>query len=370
MNKLKILLDKFFGRKSVSLRDSLLFHDTFGNYYRTSQKYSSWVFDCMDIWGKHFAKVVFRLYEKNVGGSLSEVLTHPVLDIFSRPNEFQTWWEIKYRIAQHFSLYGNSYILKLRDAMNVPREMMQIHPSRIEPIASSKSYISHYEYFTGREKIKLEKSDIIHLRYPDPDNMIKGRAVIASVLDQSDVDLLQTAYQKKFYREGGFLGLTFSTEQELTEQSFERAKRELQQNYGNGLKNSFRVALFERGLQPVKAAYSIKDLDIKLQRELTRDEISAAFQVNQFLLGMGELINRATAETALFQFTNGVIEPLMFYIDDVFTKDLLHADFGTEYFIRHDPSPLRDMEADLKYYENGLKNGWLTVEEVRRWENL
>jgi phage portal protein BeeE len=111
-------------------------------------------------------------------------------------------------------------------------------------------------------------------------------------------------------------------------------------------------------------------MELRTQRDLTRDEIAAAFQVNQFLLGMGELINRATAQTALFQFVSGVIDPLMYYIDDVLTKNLAHQDFGEHLFVKHDISSLRDVEKDLEYYRNGLELGWLTVNEVRKWEDL
>lgn len=365
----------------IQLTEPSLFYRSFRDYfYRRRQNFSSWVFDCMDLWGKHFAKVNFRLYRNtDDDGNYSEVRRHPILDMFNKPNDFQSWWEIKYRIAQHFALYGNSYFLKLRDRMGVPRSIVQLQPGRVEPISSRMQYISHYEYYIAPPhslpegeggSVKLNKGDVIHLRYPDPDNLIKGRAIISNILDQNEVDILQTAYQKKFYKEGGFLGLTFTTEQELSEPAFQRAKQELMNQYGGGAANSFKVALFEQGLKPIKAAYSIRDMDIKTQRELTRDEICAAFQVSQFLLGLGELINRATAETALFQFSHGVIDPLMTYVDDVFTKDLAQKDFDEDLFIQHDRAALADVETDLKYYENGLRNGWLTVEEVREWENL
>lgn len=324
----------------------------------------------MDIWGKHFAKVEFRLFETSPSGAgLTEVSQHPIIDIIKRPNDFQTWWEIKYRIAQHFAIYGNSYFLKLRDKMGIPRQIIQLQPGRIEPRSSKTEFISFYEYYTGSGYVNLDKNDVIHLRYPDPDNLIKGRPIIANIMDQNEVDLLQMAYQKKFYHNGGFLGMTFTTGQELTQGAFDRAKQQLSDAYG-GLDNAFKVALFEQGLKPIKAAYSIRDMDIRTQRELTRDEIAAAFQVSQFLLGMGELINRATAQTALFQFISGVIDPLMYYIDDVFTKSLAHADFGEHLFIKHDISSLRDVDKDLEYYRNGLELGWLTINEVRKWENL
>src|SRR5512145_1312671 len=131
MNMITKLILNYLRRKgyTIGLSDYNLFARTFAGYFGSSSpEYSGWVAACADVWGKYFAKVKFRLYDERTG---DEVTKHPVTDIFSSPNDFQTWWEIKYRIAQNFVIHGSSYLLKLRDKMGVPRRIIQLHPERV-----------------------------------------------------------------------------------------------------------------------------------------------------------------------------------------------------------------------------------------------
>jgi HK97 family phage portal protein len=368
MNILTELIIKYLKRKgfSVGFTDNKLFAKTFSDYFSSSSaNYSGWVAACADIWGKYFAKVKFRLYDRSAG---EEILVHPITEIFAYPNDLQTWWEIKYRLAQNFIIHGNSYLLKLRDSINVPRALVQLHPDRITSYPQGTERIDYYEYNTGIETLRLPREDIIHFRYPDPNDHINGRPVISNILNQLEVDKFQTAYQKKFYKEGGFYGAAFSTEQKMSRESFDRMVQHISDRFGGGNENSYRVAVFEQGLKPIPGAYSIKDMDITSQRSLTQKEICAAFQVNKLLLGESELIQRGNADTVIYLFCTSVIDPVMDYIDDVLTKDFARADFGDEFYITHDKIASRDIELDLKYYENGLKNGWLTIDEVRELE--
>ena len=202
MNILTKFIIKYLRTKgySIGLRDYNLFAKTFSSYFSgSSSEYSGWVAACADVWGKYFAKVKFRLYDKSSG---DEITAHPITDIFAYPNELQTWWEIKYRIAQNFIIYGNSYLLKLRDAMNVPRAVIQLHPERVTVNPSGREQVGYYEYNTGIDIVRLAKEDVIHFRYPDPSDHVSGRPVISGILNQLDVDKFQTAYQKKFYKDG------------------------------------------------------------------------------------------------------------------------------------------------------------------------
>jgi len=370
MNILTKFLLKYLNRKgfTVGLGDHNLFAKTFAGYFNSDYaNYSGWVAACADVWGKYFAKVKFRLYDGSTG---DEVVSHPIAKIFSSPNDFQTWWEIKYRIAQNFIIFGNSYLLKLRDSIGVPRQLVQLHPDRITSYPANIERIDYYEYNTGTSVARLNREDVIHLRYPDPSDHLNGRPVISGILNQLEVDKFQTAYQKKFYKEGGFYGAAFSTEQKMSRESFDRMVQHISERYTGGSENAYRVAVFEQGLKPIPGAYSIKDMDISSQRALTQKEICSAFHVNKLLLGESELIQRGNADTVIYLFCTSVIDPLMDYIDDVFTKDFARPDFGDDYFVKHDKVATRDIELDLRYYESGLKHGWLSKDEVRELEGF
>lgn len=323
----------------------------------------------MDVWGKHFAGVNFRLYEENYFGEKTEIVNHPIIKMFKKPNPYQTFWEIKYRFAQHFSLYGNGYLFKLRNGLGLPTQLIQLLPGSLTAVYTPSGLIETYQYNTGKGITSLSAKDIIHFRYPDPDNLQVGKAIISNIANEVEVNQFQSAYQKQFYKQGGFMGLIFTTDQSLGDATFNRTKEMITQNYTGEVGKSFKPGLFDQGLKPIASPYSIKDMDITNLKRLNMEEICAAFQVNKFMFGMAESINRATAQEITLQFTSGVIEPIMNYFDVILTQDLA-MEFGDSLCIIHDKTSPRELEADLQYYESGIKNGWLTPNEVRQYEDL
>lgn len=368
MNKMfaKLLL------KAVNSIDSktfkVLFGDWFNAPYTSNEKSSSWVFVATDILGKFFAKANFRVYRVEENNNYIELNDHPIAMIFKKPNDYQTFWEIKYNLAFHFAIYGNSYLIKLRDKLKVPRALVQVRPFSITPYYEDKK-LKYYKYNNGNENIELNPDDVIHLRYPNPENMLEGKPIISNILSQVEVDVLQTKYQQQFYRSGGFLGQTFVAKQELSDKTFKRLSEVLEKRYGGGYENAYKVALLEL-VEPIKQAYSIKDMELTLQRQLSRDEILAAFQIPKILAGIGDNINRATAEASIFQFTSGVVDPLCSYFGNIFTQSF-SKDFegGEKLLIEADPLAPKDVEANIRYYREGLNMGWLTLNDVRANEN-
>ena len=162
----------------------------------------------------------------------------------------------------------------------------------------------------------------------------------------------------------------FSTDAKLEEKQFNRALKQLQVRFGSTVEDAFRVALFEQGLQPVKAAYSIKDMDITGQRNLTKQEVIQAFRIPEILLG-GSNTNytRATAEAGEFVYCKTFIDPMLSYIDSVFTRHVKN-DFGEKWVVKHDSVAPTDVAQNLTYYKDMTSIGALTINEVRTMEDF
>lgn len=350
------------------MTDPKYFRSTFGDFFdlNKNKSYVSWVFDCIEVYAKYFTKANFCLYDKTQDDEIEE---HPIKTLFSKPNPYQTRWEIFFRMAQHWALYGNCYLYKLKNSMGIPVQLIQLLPFNTSPRSTGESGgIDYFDYEVGGKIYSLKTEDVIHFRNPDPDNLLIGVPLIARILDQSEVDQLQTAYMKQFYKQGGFLGQVFTTDKVMTKDSFNRAKQELADRY-SGVDNAFKVALFDSNLKAENVTNNLRDMDFSNTRNHTRDEIFSAFNINKFLIGQSEGINRANAFEISRQFISGVIEPIFEYMDEVLTVQLCH-DFDQDYYVKHESISPRDVENDLMYYDSGIKAGWLTPNEVRAWEDL
>ena len=354
---------------TVNLQESARFKDLFSDYFNlNNSKISSWVSDCCDIYGKMLMKTEFELYDIS-GEEKREVEKHPILDIFKQPNPFQYWSEIKYNIGYHAGIYGESFLYKLRDALGIVRGILMLPNAAVQAV-SINSYLDHYTVSFKSGLVDVPVNDMIHLRYPNPDVKVAGKAIVSGILDTVEVDKLQTAYQKKFFEKGGFMGLTFSSDVNLSKDTFKEKAKLFSEKYG-GLNNAFRVGLLDSGFKPINPSHTIKDMDISTQRNLTRDEILAAFQISKFQLGMGESINRATAKENSMRFAGDVIEPLLYLYDDVLTYSLCVNEKGWDWLaIKHENTSPRDLETDSLWYDTMTKNAAITPNEIRAYEDM
>lgn len=366
---------KVLSTKSVSITDPTAFKAAFTEYLQgtSSQENTGYISACADVYGKYGAKIKRRVFDEELE---EEVKSHPILDLMKKPNWFQTSWEINYRRWIDYCFYGNSYLMKLRDGLGVPRSVIQLHPNRVKTKPYGVERIDSYVYTALGGDLEIPASEIIHFRYPDLNNYILGSPIISKILDLKEVEKMQLQYMKQFYKQGGFLGAVFTTQQKMGADSFKRAKDELQKNYSGSVDNAFKIALFEQGLEPVPTAYSPKDMDMTDQRTLNKTEILAAFQMNKFLLGESELIQRGNADTVLYAFAQGVVDPIASYEDEVYTNQLAKLDFAIDgdspYCVKHDTVAQKDIEQTMAYYKNaGGGDGnamWLEPNEIRHLE--
>jgi len=327
-----------------------------------------YVFSAIDVWGKHFAKAKFRLYERLPKGGVKERYSHGFLNLLNNKGSELTNWEMLYSLGFNWGLNGVQYLHKLRNAFGVAVQYELLMSNRMSITKIDGKIVYSYSTEEGMTK-KMNREDLIIIRYPNNKSQYMPTPIANNFANQIQIDLMQTMYQQKFLEEGGFLGAVFTTNKDLDDRAFQRAKAELLANY-SGRSNSFKMGLFDGGLSPIKAAYSPKDLDLATQKAFTRDEVLSAFQVPKTLLGFGDSINRNTAEATFYAFSTGVIDPLLSFIDEILTKELQLEYNSPNLYIKHDSLAPADVQGQVKYYTEMQKSGNMTINEARAEEGL
>lgn len=331
-----------------------------------SDDYVGAIFNAMEVHGFYFSKAKFRLYKKS-GNKSEEILEHPFLTMFSKPNSVRTWWETAYKIPVYWGLWGVNYFhIKRNILTGEPFAYQQLPPALIE-----KEYdkytgrLTKYLYNDGTNKISLKIEDMIEIKYPNPYSETDGFPIINSIADQKLVNSLQMHYMKKFFENGGFMGLVFTTKQEMRKVNFDRTLAMLEDKFKGKDKAYQEVGLFDSGLQPIKAAYSIKDMDIAESRKITKDDIYEAWKVHKVHIGAAGATNRAESEAAVYQFTSGVIDPLLSFVDNSFSLFIQNEWKDNSLQIIHDTLAPKDVEGQLTFYDKMSKLGALTINEIR-----
>lgn len=229
-----------------------------------------------------------------------EILSHPALDLWNRPNPFMTGEQFREIGWQYMELVGEWYWVLNRgpSGLGVPIEMWPVRPDRMEPVPDPDKFLAGWVY-TGPqgEQVPLMASEVIQLRYPNPTDMYRGMSAVQSLLADIDSAKYTAEWSRNFFLNSATPGgiVTFSkrlSDTEFTE--FTNRWREQHQGVARG----HRVGVLEQGATWNPNTYTMNDMQFVELRTLSRDVIREAYRVHQAMLGNSTDVNRANAQTA------------------------------------------------------------------------
>jgi len=255
-------------------------------------------FRCIDLIARSVASTPWGLY-RNVGDDEAEKITdgeHPVNKILIRPNPSESFAFVMLSATAYLVMSGNSYFerVMLGTGRNIGqvRELYTLRPDRMSmQIDKESGTIEQYIYTVGVNKVHFEvdpvtgQSDILHMKLFHPTDDWYGAAITQPAAREIDTSNSATEWNKSLLDNEGRPGMTFISQEQLTDAQFKRLKEQLDNQY-SGPKNAGRNLLLEGMNKAEPYAWSPKDMDfINGNREMSR-RISYAYGVPPMLVGI------------------------------------------------------------------------------------
>ena len=242
-----------------------------------------------------------KLVAENVGGSSFVVEeggatrdAHPLLDLIARPNPRQDGARFIEAIATHLLLAGNAYVEAVSVEAN-PRELHALRPDRMKLIPGADGWPEAYEYTVAGRSVRFDQwvagalPPILHLTLMHPLDDHYGLAPLEAAAVAVDTHNAAAKWNKALLdnaaRPSGALVFSGAEGAVLSDDQFDRLKRELEENY-QGARNSGRPLVLEGGLDWKSMSLSPKDMDFMEAKHTAAREIALAFGVPPQLLGI------------------------------------------------------------------------------------
>ena len=338
------------------------------------QSYRSWVYSAVSHISRAVAAIELSLYKTRVSrGEIKteEIIEHPSLSLVQHVNRFTTQYQMFELTQVYLELMGEAFWALIRENGNIT-EMWALRPDWVTVKPSKTDVVSHYEYKpfgTGKE-VRLERDDVIPFKVVNPENPYRGFGTAKASAMAIDINDFSDQWQRAFFYNSAMPSIIFTTDQKLNERTITRFMKSWETKFG-GPKKAHQIAFLGGGMKPDFVPSSAKDMDFINLQHWVRDEILASFKVSKANLGVVEDVNRANQEATDARFMKQVVKPKMYSLATQLTEFLLPLYPDTEgyFFDFKDPVP-PDIESDLKYYENALKYGWMTINEIREKEGL
>jgi HK97 family phage portal protein len=270
------------------------------------------VFQIVSLLSTATASPQWRLYRKPKGDGRvryttgdrgsdqrTEVLQHQALNVWNRPNSFNTGNQFRESGWQHQELTGEQWWVVTRDARaSFPTGLWLVRPDRMEPIPSAEKFIAGYVYTgpTG-ERVPLGVDEVILTKYPNPMDPYRGLGPVQSILVDIDAMRYSAEWNRNFFMNSAVPGGIVTVPNNLSDEEFDQFTTRWRESH-QGVSRSHRVAVLEGGAQWQNTQMSLRDMDFSNLREVSRDVLREAWGIHKSMLGNAEDVNRANAETA------------------------------------------------------------------------
>ena len=246
------------------------------------------VYRCIRLIAESAASMLWQLYSGKV-----ELDDHPLLKLLAEPNTRFAGQDFMEALYGHLLISGNAYIRQV-SLEGTPRELHLLRPDKVKIVTDRSGWPIAYEYSVGRQIQRFDfaaddSCAILHLRIFNPLDDINGMPPLQAAHMALNIHNSAATWNKALLdnsaRPSGALVYTSTDTPNMSEEQFERLKRELEDGY-TGANRAGRPMLLEGGLDWKAMGFSPKDMDfIEAKNGASRD-IALAFGVPPMLLGI------------------------------------------------------------------------------------
>jgi HK97 family phage portal protein len=292
--------------------------------YIEAVKTVPWVFACVSLIAYSFATAHGDLYDGS--DEPVENPNDPFLQIWAKPNPFQTGMVFKELLAMFILLAGEAFIsLENQDAQGVPGEMYLPSPARMKVVQDRQTgQIVGYAYDTGGYQnqngrylpnyIPYGVDEIIHIKVANPLNMLRGLGNIEAMETTMNTMIAMTQNELNYWLAGGRITGVLETDQQVDNDTFDRLVNRWRM-FSADKQARFKTAILEQGLKYTPVAEGFKGLDYSKLDLSKRDFVLANFGVPKNKLGIIEDAQYKSDEADRF-FWSETMEPLLTRMED------------------------------------------------------
>jgi HK97 family phage portal protein len=331
------------------------------------------VWACVTLIAGTIASMPLLLYRR-VDEERERAVEHPLFDVLRlRPNPVQSvvaFWEA---MVTALLLRGNAYAMLTRDDDGRVRAMWHLNPDRVQ-VEVLRTAKLRYKIFTGGSTQTVNAENMLHIPGPLSDDGYCGRSVITAFRETLGLGLALERYGGEFFSNAatptGVImhpGLLGPKAAENLRDSVEKHQTDRGRRH--------RPLVLEEGLKWESVGINHQDSQFVESRRFTTEEIARIFGVPGFMIGAnvtGSSLTYSNAETEGLRLLKHTIGPWLARIESAVNFACVSPLERRQLYAEFLPDALLSTDTASRYnaYKLGLDAGFLTLDEVRRKENL
>jgi len=327
--------------------------------------------NCATLLAESVAQLPREIFRRVDDGQREVARQHPLHRILAHfPNEWQTPLEFLEGSQLSAVTSGNSYSIIGRDPDGMVTGLYPVPPQSVQVMKGSD--LRPYYRIDGQDPIPQRM--VHHVRWWSLNGYVGVSPIMLHANSIGYAQAIQQYAGKSFLNGTALSGVIErpATSAPIKDQSvIDRITDKWQQMYG-GSSNAKRVAMLQEGMTFKALSMTNVDAELIPALKLTSLDIARIHKVPPHMIGELDKATFSNIEHQAIQFVIYTLLPWIKRHEQAMMRDLLLPNERDEYYIEFNVSGLLrgDQKSRYESYAIARQWGWLSVNDIRRLENL
>ncbi|HDS1679162.1 TPA: phage portal protein [Pseudomonas putida] len=327
--------------------------------------------NCVTLLAETVAQLPLELFQRKDKGQRDAAINHPLYDVLRyQPNPFQTPCEYMERHQGAAGLRGNAFsFIDRREDGNVTA-LWSLKNEQVQVLKGA-DLLPYYRIGTS-ESVPMRM--VHHVRWFGT-NPYVGLSPIELHADAIGLTQAVRQYTGKSFANGVAVSGVIERPREAPaikdQGTVDKIVDQWGQKFG-GMDNAKKVALLQEGMTFKPVSMTNVDAEILGIMKLTGLDIARIYKIPLPMVNDLEKSNYNTLEQLMIQFVVFALLPWVKRHEQAMMRDFLLPKDRRDYFIEFNLSGLLrgDQKSRYEAYAIGRQWGWLSVNDIRRLENM
>lgn len=333
--------------------------------YREGMQKVTWVFRCIDAIAGNQARLPIILRADNSPNGAVVKEDNQILEILnSRANDGEDSFIFRYRLSSQLLMSTRgAFIEKVRGRNG---ELLALHllpPQFTSPIPDPKKFVSGYEVdMPNGTKLRVKADDVIWIRRPHPLDPYLSLTPMEAAGVAIEIENLAKIYNRNFLVNDGRPGGLIVVRGEMDEDD----KDELSSRFRGNINRAggTTVIASQDGVDFVDTGTSPRDASYTSMRQITKEEILAAFGVPESVIGnaSGRTFSNAGEEIKVFW-----METMLPHLEPIARAlDVLHPRYYIDFDTTDVPALILAKQEREQHLLSEFGQGLISANEYRQ----
>lgn len=327
------------------------------------------VYACVKVLAESIAQLPLKVYRTLPDGGREAMHSDPLADVLVQaPNGWMTSFEFRELMLTCLCLRGNFYAYINRTAAGKIVELLPIAPHSV--MVKRSNWELYYDIDLNGKRQTVTADKILHVRGTSLDGMT-GVSPIACQKNAIGLAIATEHHGAKVFKNGARPGGVLKHPGKLSDEALKFLRDSWNASHSGD--NSGGTAILEEGMDYASVAMTNQDAQYLDARGFQRTEICSIFRVPPHMIGDLSKSSFSNITQQSLEFVKYTILPWCRRIESAFHRDLLteqQRKQGIYVEMLVDGLERADIKTRYSAYKEGINNGWLSPNEVRKKENM